>query len=157
MPPYCQNVYVQLDVAIESLIGILRSLNEDDLTARPTEGKMSVGELLAHISMLCEADFRIGSGASQAEMEQFYSAAQPELALPDIERALRHHYAASKQAAERLTEEEWNAPSVSYWGTSYTRFGWLLETLAHLYHHRGQLHAMLVHALRKDPRVPLFE
>ena len=42
-------------------------------------------------------------------------------------------------------------------GVTYSRYEWSLEIVAHLYHHRGQLHAMLVHCNGKDPKVPLFE
>ncbi|MDX8367074.1 hypothetical protein SLH52_17980 [Cytobacillus sp. IB215665] len=47
--------------------------------------------------------------------------------------------------------------TTSYWGVTYTRFDWLLEIVAHLYHHRGQLHATLVHYYKQDPNILLFE
>ncbi|MGQ4667830.1 hypothetical protein ACUIJN_18725 [Metabacillus halosaccharovorans] len=55
------------------------------------------------------------------------------------------------------TEAELQQRITSFWGVTYTRYEWLLEILATLYHHRGQLHAVLVHYYGKDPRIPMFE
>ncbi len=38
-----------------------------------------------------------------------------------------------------------------------TRVERLLDTQAHFYHHCSQLHAMLVHVLKREPNVKLFE
>ncbi|EMR07734.1 hypothetical protein C772_00062 [Bhargavaea cecembensis DSE10] len=37
-----------------------------------------------------------------------------------------------------------------------TRFGWLIQIVTHMAHHRGQLHSMLVR-MGKDPGIQLFE
>lgn len=42
-------------------------------------------------------------------------------------------------------EEELHMEMTSYWGTTYSWYEWLIEITTHLYHHRGQLHSMLVH------------
>lgn len=45
----------------------------------------------------------------------------------------------------------------SYWEVTYSRYEWLLEIVAHIYHHRGQLHAILVHSYGLDLKGSLFE
>ena len=56
-----------------------------------------------------------------------------------------------------FNEEELHQEMTSYWGTTYSRYEWLLEIIAHLYHHRGQLHSILVHCYGMDLNVQLFE
>ncbi|MBD8842007.1 MULTISPECIES: hypothetical protein [Paenibacillus] len=55
------------------------------------------------------------------------------------------------------TEDELLREKTVFWGGVHSRFEWLLDTQAHFYHHRGQLHAMLVHVLKREPNVQLFE
>ncbi|MCQ4088621.1 DinB family protein [Saccharibacillus sp. JS10] len=154
---YCSGILHQLHYAIDTVIEMLNTLETADLNRRPTSHKSSVGELFIHLSMLCEADLKIGMGASFEEMEIFYATSKPPNTLPGIEQALRLHYSNLKYAVSLWTEEDLQQVTVSYWGVSYSRYEWLVETLAHFYHHRGQLHAMLVHALGKDPGILLFE
>ncbi|MEJ8303841.1 DinB family protein [Saccharibacillus sacchari] len=153
---YCNGILKQLNLAAETVISFIRILEPADLEVRPTPGKHSVGELLVHLSVLCVADWKISSGASLEDMETFYAENEPPCALPAIEQALRLNVARLEQETSSLTDEQLSAVTTSYWGASYSRYEWLVETLAHFYHHRGQLHAMLVHSLGKDPSIPLF-
>ncbi|MFD1884724.1 DinB family protein [Paenibacillus wenxiniae] len=157
MNRYCQSVFDQMDMAIESVLGIIDTLREQDLAVRPTADKMSVGELLAHLAVLCEADYLIGAGASEEEMDVFYEQNEPAMNREAIQRALTIHYAALKQGIARLSDDELLTKTTAFWGGVHSRFEWLLDTQAHFYHHRGQLHAMLVHNLQRDPKVRLFE
>ncbi|WP_397332120.1 DinB family protein [Paenibacillus sp. JSM ZJ436] len=132
-------------------------LSEEDLNFRPTEGKWSMGELLSHMSVICKADFLIGAGASEEEMDQFYEEAEPEVNRKAITEALLHNYAYLKEGIAKLSEEELLQERTSYFGVVHSRYEWLLDTQAHLFHHRGQLHSMIVHNLKLEPNVPLFE
>lgn len=156
MNVYCRSVFKGMDMAVESIVKIINTLNEDDLSIRPTSEKMSIGELLVHISVLCKADFLIGAGASEEEMDQFYKESEPETKLAAIAIALLENYNFLKGGIESLNEEELQRETKSYWGAVHSRYEWLLDTQAHLYHHRGQLHAMLVHVLKRDTKVQLF-
>ncbi|GGO02906.1 DinB family protein [Saccharibacillus kuerlensis] len=157
MHPCCKSIFDQLDIAIESVQALIRSLNEEELVVKGHPNKMSVGELLAHLSVLCEADFRIGAGASLEDMQRFYEQTEPAQTLQALESSLLQHYSALKTGIASLTNRELEQQTVSYWGVKYSRFEWLVETLAHFYHHRGQLHAMIVHVLHKNPEIKLFE
>ncbi|WP_405171159.1 hypothetical protein MHI12_30025 [Paenibacillus sp. FSL H8-0280] len=55
------------------------------------------------------------------------------------------------------TEDELLREMTAFWGGVHSRFEWLLDTKVHLYHNRGQLHAVLVHVLKQEPNVQLFE
>ncbi|WPP41166.1 DinB family protein [Paenibacillus hunanensis] len=154
---YCQSVFQQMDMAIDSVLQMIGTLREEDLAFRPTANKMSVGELLAHLAVLCEADYLIGAGASEEEMDLFYVQSEPAMNCKALQHALTMHYAALKQGIAGLSDEELFTHTTAFWGGVHSRFEWLLDTQAHFYHHRGQLHAMLVHSLKHDPGVRLFE
>lgn len=156
MNTYCLSVLHQIKLAVSTISQIINSLEEADLQKRPTAHKHSIGELLAHIAIICKADLLISNGATEAEMQDFYSAVSFKT-KKEIGEALLKNYLALEEHYLNLTETALQQPVPSYWGTTYTRYEWLLEILAHVYHHRGQLHAMLVHSIGKDPKIVLFE
>lgn len=156
MNPYVQATFNQISVSIRSISELLDELESGDLDAQPTENKLSIGQLFAHMALVCKADLLIANEASEEEMSDFY-ASNHFTAIEDIKEALLSNFSLLKTRYMNYTEDELMQRTTSYWGVSYTRFEWLLEISSHLYHHRGQLHAMLVHCLERDPKVPLFE
>lgn len=156
MARYCDQVFHQLEIVAQSAGELISSIEESDWEVRPTDGKFSVGELIGHIAVLCEADLRIANGSSQKEMAAFYRSQTPtstEQALLELKSSLE----ALKNFYLPLDEQQLHKEHSAYWGVSYSRFEWLLETLVHLTHHRAQLHAMAVHSLGKQPNIKLFE
>lgn len=151
----CESVLHQIEVAIKTVIKIMDNVEEEDLQKRPTPNKHSIGELLEHIAVICEADWRISTEASEEEMESFYSKSYK--TLDSIKDGLLFNFNSLKNNYMNLSEEELLIQTTSYWGVTYTRYEWLLEILAHVYHHRGQLHAILVHCYDKDPKILMFE
>lgn len=154
---YCQGIFKQMDIAVDSVIKLINTLSDEDLSIRPTAEKMSIGELLAHLSVLCKADFLIGKGVSEEEIDLFYEEAEPAPNLDAIAQALLQHYNFLKEGIAQLDESELLQQTTAFWGGTHSRYEWLLDTQAHFYHHRGQLHAMLVHVLKREPNVQLFE
>lgn len=152
----CESVLHQIEVAVKTLIKIISKLEEDDLQKRPTSHKQSIGELLEHIAIICEAYWRISNEATQEEMEKFYSNVSYK-DLESIENGLITNFHSLKNNYMNLSDKELLSRTTSYWDVTYTRYEWLLEILAHVYHHRGQLHAMLVHCYDKDPKILMFE
>jgi uncharacterized damage-inducible protein DinB len=146
----------QIEVCVKTLIEMLDSINEPDLLNRPTVNKMSIGELCEHIAVICEGDWRISNQATKEAMVDFYSQVSLKN-LPQIKDNMVKNFEALKKHYLLLPIETLHEKTTSYWGLTYTRYEWLLEILAHLYHHRGQLHAILVHCYQKDPGVLLFE
>ncbi|WP_163528220.1 DinB family protein [Halobacillus ihumii] len=153
---YCQNAFHQLEVVIASLSEIIGQLSEEDLTFRPTQGKFSVGETLAHLAMIPIADGKVLEESSEEDMITLYSSITL-TTKSEISEALYEHFSLLKEQFDSYSEKELFTQTTSWWGVTYTRFEWLLEIIAHMYHHRGQLHAMLVHTYNKDPEVLLFE
>lgn len=151
-----ESVLHQIEVAIQTVIEIIDNIEEEDLQNRPTPNKHSIGELLEHIAVICEADWRISTEASEREMESFYSEVSYKT-LSSIKDGLLFNFNSLKTNYMGLSEEELLIQTTSYWGVTYTRYEWLLEILAHVYHHRGQLHAILVHCYDKDPKILMFE
>ncbi|NMO96343.1 DinB family protein [Paenibacillus lemnae] len=156
MNTYCTNALHQIEVAVMSLIAVMDKLEESDLEIRPTQGKYSAGELLRHIAVICRADVLISMEASEKEMSRYYESVEMNN-LKEIQAELLGNYSSLVQLYHDMTEEDLHAKKTSYWGVVYSRYEWLLQISSHLYHHRGQLHAMLVHCGQKDPAVPLFE
>ncbi|WP_046226592.1 DinB family protein [Paenibacillus dauci] len=157
MNTYCKSVFEQMDMAIQSMVELIRVLDEQDLQLRPTPGKMSIGELIAHIAVLCKADFLIGAGGTEEEIDLFYEQAEPSMQTAALEQALMDNYDFLRQGIAALSDEQLMQQTTAFWGGVHTRFEWLLDTQAHLYHHRGQLHAMMVHVMKIEPGVRLFE
>lgn len=156
MNPYTQGALHHIQVAVSSILQIMEQLEESELSFRPTPDKHSIGELLEHLSLICLADVHIGDGASEPFMAEFY--VQHHLnQLHEMQQALHQNYEALRVRYLAYTESELSKNITAYWGVTYTRYEWLLEILAHLYHHRGQLHAILVHTLHHDPKITLFE
>lgn len=156
MNTYCKSALHQIKIALTTTAGILDNLEEADLLKRPSSNKHSVGELSAHIAMICKADLLISKGATQEEMNEFYSNIT-DMDLDAIKEALVVNYQHLEEEYLNLTEVELQEKIAAYWGVTYTRYEWLLEVLAHVYHHRGQLHAILVHCCNKDPNILMFE
>lgn len=155
MNPYCKTALHQIQICIEILVKMINQLEEKDLHERPASDKRSVGELLEHIALICEADWRISIEASQEDMEAFYSSVSYKN-LQSIREGLLEHFESLCSNYKKLSEEALLTETTSHWGVTYTRYEWLLEIVAHMYHHRGQLHTMLVHC-GKDPGLLLFE
>lgn len=153
---YCEGVLHQIEFSLRTIIKMIETLEDDDFEKRPSPDKRSIGELLEHMVMICKADLLISDGASQEEMNHIYSSVSFNN-KDEIKDALFSNYLMLKERYINYTEAELHRKTTSYWGASYSRYEWLLEILAHLYHHRGQLHAMLVHCCGKDPNISLFE
>lgn len=156
MNSYVKTALNQISIAVRSIADMMDKLELSDLVIQPTENKFSIGQLVAHISLICKADLLISDEASEEQMSTFYSSNHLQT-LPEMKDALLANFALLEKRYFEYTEEELMQTTTSYWGVSYTRFEWLLEISSHLYHHRGQLHAMLVHCVGKDPEVALFE
>ncbi|MER2071859.1 MAG: DinB family protein [Psychrobacillus sp.] len=157
MNVYCKGVFKEMDLGVNSIIKLIETLSDEDLNIKPTEGKWSIGELLSHMSVICKADYLIGAGASEEEMDRFYEEAEPELNRKAIADALINNYNYLVNGIAGLREEELLQETASFFGVVHSRYEWLLDTQAHLFHHRGQLHAMIVHVLKKEPNIQLFE
>ncbi|MYL32424.1 DinB family protein [Pontibacillus yanchengensis] len=156
MNSYCERVFHQIDVLVGTMTTLIDQLDEHDLERRPTEGKHSIGELIVHISTICEADLLLSDEKTAEEMESYYNSLDVKTKKDGKEQLVRTVNVLKERYASYGEVELWEK-TTSYWGISYSRFEWLLEIVAHLYHHRGQLHAILVHTYNQDPSILLFE
>ncbi|OAB41769.1 hypothetical protein PGLA_15505 [Paenibacillus glacialis] len=148
-------IFNQLNIAIQSLIHMSEQFTEEELSKCPITNKRSMMEVLIHIAVICRADYVISCEATIDEMSEFYKRNEP-ITLSEIRRDLSANYQYLYQVYAGYTQEELHEIKTSYWGVSYSRYEWLLEIVAHVYHHRGQLHSMLAQNVR-DPLVALFQ
>ncbi|WP_019241074.1 MULTISPECIES: DinB family protein [Bacillus] len=153
---YCESILYQIYLALSTTKEMLQSLTDEDLTLRPTPNKYSVGELFEHIAIICKADLLIADGATEEEMRQLYSSCDLDN-KKDIVVALVENYNLLRNEYMNYSETDLQEKLTAYWGVTYTRYEWLLEILTHVIHHRGQLHAMLIHCININLHVSLFE
>ncbi|SDE05894.1 Uncharacterized damage-inducible protein DinB (forms a four-helix bundle) [Bhargavaea beijingensis] len=151
----CSRIFHHLEWVAGSVGEITSYLKAEDFDYRTDPEKRSLGELLSHIALICEADARISDEATEKEMTDYYLTSKinsPE----EMRAALRANLEGLQQRYEGYTETELSETTTSWWGTTDTRLGWLVQILTHIAHHRGQLHSMLVR-MGKEPAVHLFE
>lgn len=153
---YITSALNQMEIALKTIIKIIETLEEADLQKKPASNKRSIGELLEHIALICKADLLIANGATQKEMSEYYSSVSLK-SVNAIKDAIAYNYETLKESYSNLTETELQERTTSYWGVTYTRYEWLLEIVAHIYHHRAQLHTLLVFCYGKDLNISLFE
>lgn len=152
---YIQSILHQLEVANSTIFHMIDQIDEDLLDIKPNENKRTIRELLAHTAVIYRADLLIMEGASQAEMLEFYQQNNP-YTKEEIKEALNHNYQSFFKYLKSISDDELLTIQTSYWGVSYSRFEWIVEVVAHIYHHRGQLHTLLIQR-NFEPNIPLFE
>ncbi|MEH7458174.1 hypothetical protein CON65_09345 [Bacillus pseudomycoides] len=152
---FVQAALHQLKVAIDTFIKILNQFDEKDLQIKRLQNKRSLFEMCTHLSLICHADLLILNGATQEELNTFYLE-QTSKTIPQMKEMLLQGYALLSKTFLSYSNNELAEVMTAYWGVSYSRFEWLLEIVSHIYHHRGQIHILLVEHV-KDPKISLFE
>ncbi|MGE7884088.1 DinB family protein [Bacillus sp. NPDC094077] len=152
---FVQSALHQLKVAVDTSIQILNQYTESDLKIKPIESKRSLFEMCTHLSLICHADLLILNGITEKELHTFYIEQTPET-ITQMQQMMIQRYDLLSKTFLSYSNEELAEIMTAYWGISYSRFEWLLEIVAHFYHHRGQIHILLVDHI-KDPCIPLFE
>lgn len=153
---YCMACLHQIEVALQKTLEMTKYLEDKDLELRPTATKLSVGELLSHIATICKSDYYISLGFTKEQMDVIYQDYEFET-LAEIRREIEGNFSALKNSYLHYSEAELHEKVTSYWGVNYTRFEWLVEIVAHIYHHRGQLHSILTHVYKKEFNLRMFE
>ncbi|WP_242241666.1 DinB family protein [Bacillus cereus group sp. BfR-BA-01309] len=152
---FVESALHQLKVAVDTSIQMLNQYNEDTLKIRLIHSKRSVFEMWAHLSLICHADLLILNGITEKQLHTFYKEQTPET-ITQMQQTMIQGYDLLSKTFLSYSHEQLAEVKTAYWGISYSRFGWLLEIVAHFYHHRGQIHILLCEHT-KDPHIPLFE
>lgn len=143
-----QSLLHQIHFALGTIEQLLSVLDQEDLSKRPIHNKRSLGELVSHLVTIPIADLEISKGASEYEMQLFYRNHTPSEFI-QIKEALWQNYQRLSEEYLNMTSEQLLKPRTSYWGVTYTHLEWLMEMVAHIYHHRAQLHIM-IHLIGKE-------
>ncbi|MBJ8105067.1 MULTISPECIES: DinB family protein [Bacillus cereus group] len=152
---FVQSALHQLKVAIDSSIHTLNHYTENELNIRPIQAKRSLFEMYTHLSLICHADLLILNGITEKNLHTFYIEQTPKT-ITQMQQMMIKGYELLSKTFLSYSNEGLAEIMTAYWGISYSRFEWLLEIVAHFYHHRGQIHILLVEHI-KDPCIPLFE
>ncbi|UHA71954.1 DinB family protein [Paenibacillus sp. 481] len=136
--PIVQSTLHHIAFAVDSIEQVMLQIPEEAWHYQPSPATRTIQELLAHLTLLLEADLLLMEGTSATEMERFYKQHTPQ-SRDHMLLTLRAGYEKCEAAYLQFSEQQLNEETKAYWGASYTRFGWLVEMNAHLYHHRGQL------------------
>ncbi|MBK5487550.1 DinB family protein [Bacillus sp. TH17] len=145
----------QVKIAIDTSIQILNQYTESDLKIKPIESKRALFEMCTHLSLICHADLLILNGITEKDLHTFYIEQTPET-ITQIQQTMIQGYDLLSKTFLSYSNEELAEIMTAYWGISYSRFEWLLEIVAHFYHHRGQIHILLCEHI-KDPNISLFQ
>ncbi|MGG0150762.1 DinB family protein [Bacillus mycoides] len=152
---FVQSALHQLKIAVDTSSQILKQYTESDLKMKSIESKRSLFEMCAHLSLICHADLLILNGITEKELHTFYIEHTPET-IVQMQQTIIEGYNLLSKTFLSYSQEELAEVMTAYWGVSYSRFEWLLEIVAHFYHHRGQIHILLCEHV-KDPKISLFE
>ncbi|TDM14005.1 DinB family protein [Macrococcus bovicus] len=134
----------QISWQIESLKQLFRRVSFFSMEQEIYPGGRTCQELLNHIVLLPEADYRLSQGVSKEEIDQFAHYWQKELTSTEmLEARLDLSFSILKDAYKELEPEDLMVKTASYWGTTYNQKEWLLVILTHLSHHRSQLYTFL--------------
>ncbi|OQR56263.1 DinB family protein [Bacillus sp. CDB3] len=152
---FVQSALHQLKVAVDTSIQILNQYTESDLIIKPIASKRSLFEMYTHLPLISHADLLVLNGISEKELHTFYIEQTPKT-ITQMQQTMIQGYDLLSKTFLSYSNEELAEIMTAYWGISYSRFEWLLEIVAHFYHHRGQIHILLCEHI-KDPNIPLFQ
>ncbi|KFN03471.1 DinB family protein [Bacillus clarus] len=152
---FVQAALHQIKVAIDTFNALLNQLTELDLQRTPIPNKRSLFEMCTHLSLICHADLLILNGATHEDIHTFYIEHTPKT-ISHMQKMMIQGYNLLSNTFLSYSNDELAEVMTAHWGISYSRFEWLLEIIAHIYHHRGQIHILLAEHI-KDPCIPLFE
>ncbi|AIY76872.1 hypothetical protein CN324_20265 [Bacillus anthracis] len=152
---FVESALHQLKVAVDTSIQMFNQYNEADLKTQPIHAKRSVFEMCAHLSLICHADLLILNGITEKQLHTFYKEQTPET-ITQMQQTMIQGYDLLSKTFLSYSNEQLAEIKTAYWGISYSCFEWLLEIVAHFYHHRGQIHILLCEHM-KDPNIPLFQ
>ncbi|WP_260612156.1 DinB family protein [Paenibacillus popilliae] len=145
----------QLNLAVQSIRGILEQVTEEQLNLQPMPHKRSLRDMLAHLTLICAADLHIMNEATQTDMDCFYEEHTPST-IDEMKETLADAHQLLVEAMHSWSEEQWLEVKTAYWGVAYSRFEWMLEIILHLAHHRGQLFTLLCEHVG-EPKIVMFE
>ncbi|MGE7861212.1 DinB family protein [Bacillus mobilis] len=152
---FVESALHQLKVAVDTSIQMLNQYKESTLKIRPIHSKRSVFEMCAHLSLICHADLLILNGITEKQLHTFYKE-QTHETITQMQQTMIQGYDLLSKTFLSYSNEQLAEMKTAYWGISYSRFEWLLEIVAHFYHHRGQVHILLCEHI-KEPNIPLFQ
>ncbi|KAB2452170.1 DinB family protein [Bacillus sp. CH126_4D] len=152
---FVQSALHQLQVAVDTSIQMLNQYKEEELKMQPIHSKRSLFEMCTHLSLICHADLLILNGITEKQLYTFYKERRPET-ITQMQLTMIQGYDLLSKTFLSYSNEQLAEIKTAYWVISYSRFEWLLEIVAHFYHHRGQIHIILCEHT-KDPHIPLFE
>ncbi|MCU5377381.1 DinB family protein [Bacillus cereus] len=152
---FVESALNQLKVAVDTSIQMLNQYNEANFKIQPIHAKRSVFEMCVHLSLICHADLLILNGITEKQLHTFYKEHTPET-ITQMQHTMIQGYDLLSKTFLSYSNEQLAEIKTAYWGISYSRFEWLLEIVAHFYHHRGQIHIILCEHI-KEPNIPLFQ
>ncbi|MBD1371444.1 DinB family protein [Hazenella sp. IB182357] len=134
---YVQQALHQLEVAVRSVEQVMDQILQSDL-----DRHHSLRKLLVHLVQIPSADCLILNEATEEAMKHYYQKNQPTTKV-EMQRMLRQGFEHLQQHFQSYSEHELQTKTMSHWGVCYSRFEWLLQIVAHFYHHRGQMISLL--------------
>ncbi len=137
-------IFSQLKFQVESIKELMHCVSFFSMEQEIYPGGRTCLQLLHHLVLIPDADYKLAQGATAEEISQFYFYWEKELTTVEmLEARMDLSFSILEDAYKDLEQEDLDARSTSYWGTTYSQTEWLLMILAHLSHHRSQLFSFL--------------
>ena len=138
-----EQLFTQLRAVTQSVAGLFALCPQDRLLFLPKGATRTLLDLANHFAALPLVDLATLQASRRQvveTIEETLHGAGPEDWTDIFVRGAK----AVEEYFERMTDEEFETKtSRAHYGTSKTQAGWLLETICHIYHHRGQLYVYL--------------
>jgi len=133
---FLQEYLGQTDFIEGRLTQLLSAMSQDQMNWTPAEGVRTCGQIYLHVA---EANFMLAGFMSGAEMEGEPGTMEKRTRDKDeIAKMLKDSFAAVKEAAGKLTEEDLDKVSKTPFGMDMSLRNFMISLLNHSHEHLGQ-------------------
>ena len=130
----------ELEVAIRSMEGLLKKVEEKDWIYRPAENMRSLAELARHIVSIPEVDLNLWQEKDEETIRNLESKYEKLESAEELIEAMNQGFQLFKTYMLSLSDEDFLTKKTKpfYLEEGETQAHWLVEEVSHLFHHRGQ-------------------
>ena len=135
-PIFIQEFLGQVDFVEGRLTQLLEAMLQDQMSWTPAEGVRTCGQIYLHVA---EANYMLAGFMSGAEMEgEPGSMEKSTTDKEEIAKMLKDSFAAIKEAAGQLTEEDLDKITKTPFGMDMSLRNFMISLLNHCHEHLGQ-------------------
>lgn len=138
-----EQLLIELEFVVKNCCRLFDFIQRDDLEWQPGEGMRTLSEQANYLARIPALDLRIVQGKEEEvidELEASLERNHPRAWCGVMREGMRELY----RFYEQMTLNEYeNGIASAYFGRTQVHARWLMETVTHIYHHRGALFTYL--------------